>query len=144
MDATKSYNLISTIIKHKKIGLEEVEGSLRRLLLTSSKSFKYRVAQNNNMNLFLRKQLLALTMPKFIWVCELSNKDLMTSESANGLILLDATGKDSFSSIIFLYYPGQKIYVTLEGEITISKIDYGEFSIYKNNLKGEWNEWKAS
>lgn len=148
MDATKAHNLVKTILKHKEIGLKDYEKGIQRILLTSSKSFKFRLSQSKAMNTLLKKQLLAFAMPKFIWVCELTNSSLLSKKSANGLILLDATGKDSFSSIIFLYYPGRKIYVTqkgeLAGQITTVDTDYGDFPIYMNNLKGGWNGWKAN
>ncbi len=83
-------------------------------------------------------------MPRFIWICELSEKSSKEEELAKGIIILDATGTNDISSIIFIYIAGRIIHFSPGSPVGYSIVDYGRFPIYKNNLKGEWNGWKAN
>ncbi|MBQ8680597.1 MAG: hypothetical protein IJ530_12685 [Treponema sp.] len=37
-------------------------------------------------------------LPKFIWLCEIYEKNNLSKEVCNGIIILDLTGGNSFSS----------------------------------------------
>jgi hypothetical protein len=59
--------------------------------LTSSRSFKESVTCSDSLEVSAKELLISLAMPKFIWVVELTNKDLLRQNFCNGLIVLDAT-----------------------------------------------------
>jgi len=62
-----------------------------KCFLTSSRSFKDSIAGNDSLDANTKELLLSLAMPKFIWITELTNKDLLRQNLCNGLIVLDAT-----------------------------------------------------
>lgn len=59
--------------------------------LTSSRSFKDSLASSNSLEVSAKELLISLAMPKFIWVVELTNKELLRQNFCNGLIVLNAT-----------------------------------------------------
>lgn len=62
-----------------------------RTFLTSSRSYKQYIAQNNEIPVNLQYIIIHLNFPKFIWVNELSHLELVSNKEINGLIILDAT-----------------------------------------------------
>ena len=64
---------------------------LLRFFLASSRSFKNEVAKNETLQPELKGLLLEISMPKFIWVAEISTKTLIKQKKANGMVILDAT-----------------------------------------------------
>ena len=64
---------------------------LLRTYLCSSRTFKDCLIKNNSFSDNLKELILELPMPKFIWITEISDKTLMKSKKANGIIILDAT-----------------------------------------------------
>jgi hypothetical protein len=83
----------------RKAGIETLKQTKRffnkqlvvRVMLASSRSYKDYVALNSSMKETMKYFILERPMPKFIWVMELSDKNLMSARKANGLILFDAT-----------------------------------------------------
>lgn len=64
---------------------------LIRTFLASSRSFKNAIALDTRLNDDVKEMLLGMTMPKFIWVTEVSNKEMALRNEINGIIVLDAT-----------------------------------------------------
>ncbi|TGN17346.1 hypothetical protein [Leptospira idonii] len=63
---------------------------------------------------------------------------------ARGLLILDATGSNSNSSVLFYFLDKKiRIYPNLTEDIDIKTEGSLLFSLYKNNLKGEWNGWET-
>ncbi|MBA4391149.1 MAG: hypothetical protein C0399_09440 [Syntrophus sp. (in: bacteria)] len=112
-----------------------------RFFLTSSRSLKTRIAADANADDILKELIISKTMPKFIWVAELSDSRLYAGDKANGLILLDATGRGSIEDVLFAVFQG-KIYISKDNQYTIYDVGIKPFGIFRNNLKGEWSEWK--
>ena len=143
LEASQAHKLAIEILKDSAIGYSDSNKNIElifRFFLTSSRSFKRSVLRNEEMHVLLKQFLLRKTMPKFIWVAELSSKELYKQEKGNGLIVLDATGDKSFNSLLFAYYPNR---IALKKEMTQElKTGLGNFNLYKNNLKGEWSQWK--
>jgi hypothetical protein len=128
LDAGKASKLLSNLIVHPKLGWKKLssKGSqsvIKRIFLTTCNSYKSFVLQSD-MDSRIKELIQMLLLPKFIWIAELSTPEIYLSDKACGLILLDATGSNRLESIKMLLYPG------------LIDFDYGNFSIYRNNLKG--------
>ncbi len=96
-DPTLGVNVLSKLIKPKNI--------LRRIYLTSSKSYKLQRRKSDipsNLNLIYSE----MPMPKFIWVCEISERDLYVQNKIIGEIIFDATASqlDRFA-FLSIHYP---------------------------------------
>ena len=112
-----------------------------RFFLTSSRSLKTRIAADAHADDILKELIISKTMPKFIWVAELSDSRLYAADKANGLILLDATGRGSSEDVLFAAFQ-EKVYINRDNQYTIYDIGFNPFGIFRNNLKGEWSGWK--
>ena len=62
-----------------------------RMFLASSRSFKGHLAYNSVLSDEAKEVFVSCTMPKFIWVAELSDLGLIKEKKGNGIIILDAT-----------------------------------------------------
>ena len=111
---------------------------LQRTYLASSRSFKDKLAINKSFTQDVRDIILETSMPKFIWVSELSNKTLMAGQKANGLIILDATeANTSFNKPLIIAAYQDKV-INFEGDtgiLAIIDLHLDEFDIFENNLK---------
>jgi len=118
-----------------------------RFFLTSSRSFKYKTATDMNIDERLKEIIITTHMPKFIWVAELSNKQLYADNLANGLIIIDATNNDIMQvteSLIYLSYPDKFIMLGQKEkkvEKVFNNIKFKPFNIYTNNLAGGNSQW---
>jgi hypothetical protein len=90
----------------------------------------------------LKDVILATSMPKFIWITEISDAGLYGNSMAAGMVIIDATGDVSRNSLLFSAYSGT-IYLRFDGVDTEVTTGFANFTCYENNLKGEWLQWKA-
>lgn len=76
-----------------------------RIFLTSSRSFKtYRSVHSNQKLAHLYSNI---SLPKFIWVAEISTYDLFQKGEVFGEVIVDATAtRYSYDKLIALHYPG--------------------------------------
>ena len=155
LDARKARKLLTAILNDQNYGLKSnidqiEEDYVLRFFLTSNSSFKMKVRKNTTMSDDMKKELLDLRLPKFIWVAEISKKSEFLKGFAESLILLDSTGDDSFDSLLFLSYSKFRLvkssvirdnreYIHQE----IIQHEWQKFNIFRNNLKGEWCQWKV-
>lgn len=110
-----------------------------RLFLASSRSFKQHIALNSEVNHTTREILVSCTMPKFIWVAELSNPDLIKEKKGNGLIVIDATEVniiDNKPLILSVFQNVLTIWNDQIGELEDIPLHCENFTIYTNNLGG--------
>lgn len=110
-----------------------------RMFLASSRSFKQHVALNSDLNETAREILVSCTMPKFIWVAELSDMELIKQKKGNGLILIDATEVniiDNKPLILSVFKNILTIWNDPVGELEDIPLDLENFTIYTNNLGG--------
>lgn len=120
---------------------QDKQNTLFRLFLTSSRSFKQSFFSRK-----LPKQVQILitrdSFPRFVWICEFGCYDDFLDDKISGFLIIDATGNESFDSVLF-FILGDIIKVKdQETKVEILKADE-KFSLYKNNLKGKWNNWEA-
>lgn len=110
-----------------------------RCYLASSRSFKDKVSRNKGIGRDLKALLLETSMPKFIWIGEMSTKPLLKSKLANGIIILDATEVNWYyghKPLVLAAY--QKKYISPEdstGKLENISLDLPNFSIYEHNLR---------
>jgi hypothetical protein len=97
LEASKAEKLLYLILSNPIIGVKqywkEPEVPLIRFFLTSSRSFKQKIGQNQSMNDDLKRLLIYATFPKFIWVAELSTESLCREGKAKGAAVLNMAVK---------------------------------------------------
>jgi hypothetical protein len=112
---------------------------LIRFFLASSRSFKENVSLNELLNPDIKDFILEYAMPKFIWVAELSNKELIKQNPplADGLIILDATEANvEFNKpLILASYQDKMIVFDKDNKLEENSLSIAPFHIYSNNLK---------
>lgn len=106
---------------------------LIKSFLASSRSFKNEIALNSSLDSDAKELLLSISMPKFIWVMEITDKKLVMNNLATGMVVLDATEPKRFGIIAALI----ENYYIANDLTTFTKIDLPlqTFSSYQNNLK---------
>jgi hypothetical protein len=108
-----------------------------KLFLASSHSFKDEIAKNDTLNSELKKIILGTSMPRFIWVAEISTKELMKQDKANGMIILDATEANTSSNKPLIIAVYQDILINIDhitDKLKRALFPLSEFKIFKHNL----------
>jgi len=142
LEPVEAYSLALRIIENVMAPPGDMDQIVTRFFLTSSRSYKSWVLRSTVLQLELKEVLLTISMPKFIWVTEISNSELFMKCRAQGMVIIDATGDASSNSLLFFAYKGS-MYLQVNGVYKELKIGFSDFSCYENNLKGEWSEWKT-
>lgn len=109
-----------------------------RIFLTSSRTYKDWLATNGTFDETVKDLIIETSMPKFIWVAEISTKELIKQKSANGLIILDATEANIMYNkpLIVAAYEGNYItFVADSNGLKKINVTLGSYSGYYNNLK---------
>ena len=108
-----------------------------RTFLCSTRSYREYVMLGN-MNDELKRIIMNKSLPRFIWITEISDDLGILRNQANGLILLDATeaNKLDYRSLIFAAYD-QKVIQYDKDKRTIgdSPLQNTPFTIFDRNLK---------
>jgi hypothetical protein len=111
---------------------------LLRFFLASSRSFKDGLCKNTSFQSDLKDIILETAMPKFIWVAELSTKNLIKQKKANGLIILDATEANIYFNkpLVIAAYQGKVInFEESTGKLENNVLALQDFTIFEKNLK---------
>ncbi len=111
---------------------------LIKVYLTSSRSFKDGLSLTDDFQTDVRDIILDLLMPKFIWVGELSTKELLKQHQSFGLIILDATEPNIFYSkpLLFAAYNGFILKLNQnEGKFEKELLPLHPFKCFLKNLK---------
>jgi len=111
-----------------------------RYFLASSRSYKEHIALNPTLNAKIKKIITSTSMPKFIWVAELTTADLVKGNPsmANGLIIVDATeANTTFMNplIIGLYNDVLLTFAPKIRDFDKITLPYEPFHMYSGNLK---------
>lgn len=145
LDASSAFDLISLTFNDPNFGLEHFGHKwITRILLTSNESFKSAVNEDIKISKSLKKLILSLKLPKFIWICELYSEDSYIEGYSKGLLLLDSTGETTSLKAILFYIICDNMIVH-DGLKWIKSIQINttfEMNTYMNNLKGDWNKWE--
>jgi hypothetical protein len=133
MEADEAKRLARDVLE--KMGPSKAGHWVIRLFLTSSRSFKHAVACNPSMDLVLKELLINLSMPKFVWVAELSNKDLLKKGLASGMILMDATQPKPRREGVLAYFAENTYFAMANRTTNRINLAISPFLIYSNNLQ---------
>jgi hypothetical protein len=151
LDAQTAYFLCEKVFNDPKVGLERFGGQwLTRLFLTGSHSFKSFLLEWSGLDDEYKEYFALLPFPKFIWVCEIyKTEDIKQVDDfqnddkiCSGLLILDATGSNSFTSILWFNVGEELIMRNGLGWTSKDPIKPFKMAAYRNNLKGEWSGWK--
>ncbi len=137
LEAFEAKNYVINFITNGPVPVINNSNILLRFYLASSRSFKDDIARNETFNDDLKGILLETSMPKFIWVAEVSSKDLIKEKKANGMIILDATEANiSFNKpLILAAYQGNLILFDENGSnLENNALPLLEFRIFEHNL----------
>jgi hypothetical protein len=142
LTAEKAYELMKNVLNDPKVGITKKGIKwLSRLLLTGSHSFKEFVCECDNiMDITIKKYLLQLALPRFIWICELYKENDILKECCSGLLIIDATGDNRSSLMPVLWYIVDDQLFTHNGlvwDVNSQPLKSFNMKTYKNNLKGE-------
>jgi len=140
LDAQTAFFLSAKVFNDPNVGLRRFGKQwLTRLFLTGSHSFKHFLLERSGIHNDLKKYFALLLFPKFIWVCEIYQIEDFQQEQkiCSGLLIMDATGSNSPTSILW-YNVGDKL-ITRSGLgwTGIKPIKPFKMGTYKHNLKGE-------
>jgi hypothetical protein len=144
LDAHTAFSLCKNVFNDPKVGLKIFgEQWLTRLFLTGSHSFKRFLLERSGLDDEFKKYFALLPFPKFIWVCEIYKiEDFQQKEKVcSGLLILDATGSNLPTSILWYNVGDKRITRNGLGWTSIKPIKPFKMVTYRNNLKGEWSKW---
>lgn len=145
IDAQIALGLIAKTFDDANFGLKEFGSRwITRLLLTTGNSFKASVEKDSLMDEKFKSFFTMMSIPKFIWLCEIYSADSYLDDRCVGLVLIDSTGnKKSLASVMF--YCVNDFRMINDGISWIGKRNMPKFQkrTYRNNLKGAWNGWTA-
>ncbi|KAA6301325.1 MAG: hypothetical protein EZS26_002522 [Candidatus Ordinivivax streblomastigis] len=138
LEAFEAKNFALNFLQNSYFPLANDTEFLLRFFLTSSRSYKDQIARNSTIQNGLKNEIIESQMPKFIWVAELSTKDLIKRKKANGLVILDATEADIYFNkpIIMAVYQDNMIkFDDSHKELEKIPLPLHEFSIFEHNLQ---------
>lgn len=129
-------NMATNFIQYLQ-GVKDGREITIRTFLASSRSYKDYVCRSN-MTGEMIKMILDLYLPKFIWVVELSTRDGLKNNYADGLLIFDSTEPKltNLTPLELMYYNGQAVYKDdrrmLKSAINLPDAHFGS---YRRNLR---------
>ncbi len=111
--------------------------SVIKTFLASSRSYREYLMTNKDVSPKAKEIYLDISMPKFVWICEISDLDSCKNSKVNGIVILDATNPNVDSwPILFAQYDGDEYdYNKNTGNIEIYSLPLPkEFEAFSNNL----------
>lgn len=136
LEAYEAKNFIIRFLTTGPEPLNDNSNILIRFYLASSRSFKNEVAKNDTIQEDFKDWLLEASMPKFIWVAEISTKDLIKQKKANGLVILDATEANIYFNkpLILAAYQDKLVIFDENSKLESVLLHLQDFSIFEHNL----------
>ena len=146
IDASEAEKVFLNVLKNKYLGISNLKefGTkfAIRIFLTTSKNYKNgRFIGNGNEN--VKDLYINLSMPKFVWVCEITTIDLYKKGKALGEIVIDVTATiGDFNELFLIRYPKKFLFkhkndniMTMKKKLENIKKIPKEFDILKTNLR---------
>jgi hypothetical protein len=99
LDAAKASKNFYNILGHEQFGIKGKEKRILKIFLASTRSYKQYISLNKELNPLVKHMISKLSMPKFIWIAEISKTDSYLQGKCDDLYILDATEPYSDSSI---------------------------------------------
>jgi hypothetical protein len=137
LEAFEAKKFITNFLLIGPYPLQDDQEILLRVFLTSSRSYKDKLAHNISFSTDLKEKIIGSALPKFIWVGELTTKDLIQQNKAKGVVLLDATEANTELNkpLILAAFEGNVIETdTGLGELVRKPLPLTDFLNYENNL----------
>ncbi|WP_207421178.1 hypothetical protein [Desertivirga brevis] len=137
LEAYEAKNYVRNFLITGPEPLKDSSEVLLRFYLASSRSFKDGIAKNDTFQEDLKSILIETSMPKFIWVAEVSSKDLMREKKANGIIIVDATEANIYFNkpLIFAAFQDKLIlFDEISGNLETNVLALQDFRIFEHNL----------
>ena len=138
LEAFEAKNFVLNFLIKGHFPLANNSEFLMRFFLTSSRSYKDQIARNSSIKNDLKNEIIESQMPKFIWLAELSTKELIKQKKANGLVILDATEADiCFNKplIIAVYQDNMIKFDKNHNELEKFPLPLQDFFIFEHNLQ---------
>lgn len=113
---------------------------ITRVYLASSRSYKNFILHDKSVSKQLREHIAKQAMPKFIWVCEMTNPELVKKKKCLGNIVLDATETRTRGFYPLLYILKTNTFIKKDKKnMLYSDTITGNtksYSMFYNNLNG--------
>jgi hypothetical protein len=111
LTAENAYTLVKFTLNDPDVGLKRLGNKrLTRLFLTDGHSLKNFITNDRLLDKNFKKYLLYLSLPKFIWICEIYREEEFKQNVCSGLILIDATSNfNNINSILYYVLDDNKI-----------------------------------
>lgn len=109
-----------------------------RIYLTASNPFKEKAADNELMDLNLKRIIRTIDMPRFIWCIDLSTIDEAKNGLVSGRIIVDSTvGTQNENPWLLMHNKTTIEYINDEGALNHSILNYEmpAYNLYVNNLR---------
>ncbi|MDT3404268.1 hypothetical protein [Mucilaginibacter terrae] len=143
LDAARATRNFYKALEIKEIGIVGTEPRILKIFLASSRSYKSYIALNEDLNPVVKELVLALSMPKFIWIAELSKKESYIAGKCDEFYIQDATEPVEFidmdvstdTSLISAFSDGTFFVQNLGNFKGLNIFDKSPFDSYKENLK---------
>ena len=112
--------------------------SVIRTFLASSRSYRQYLMDNDDISAEAKDIYVKIPMPKFVWICEISDLVACERSKVNGIVIIDATNTNIISSwpVLFAQYDGDE-YRLNQTDMSMEKISVPlpkEFGAYSRNL----------
>lgn len=140
LTADKFLACIDKLLVHDKYGIENAKNLVFRVFLTTCKSFKKKLFDRNLENTDFGKIYRNIPLPHFIWICEISTKELINEQKVIGEIIWDATRNEHETNFGIAVHHRNQLYIDT-GSIFNKNDNYQKFEIteesyplYINNL----------
>lgn len=138
LEAYEAKNFIYKFLVQGPEPLIDNKEVLIRFYLASNRTFKNALALNSSFQADIRDLILGMPMPKFIWVAEISDREMIKKRQANGLVILDATEANLyFNKPLILAAYQQKLikFDDSSGRLENNTLDLKPFTIFAQNLR---------
>lgn len=126
--------VVTDLFKVKDFGF--VDDKVVRIYITSANSLKKNIVNTDGVNLNLKRILLQMSMPKFVWCVDISSKEEYEKGLTSGRVIIDSTAGPYDREPWLLIHDGKVVkYFDSDNNQWYKKdtlID--PYPIYKNNL----------
>lgn len=137
LEAFEAKNYVLRFLTSGPDPLRDNSQILLRFYLASSRSFKNIISLNDSFQEDVKALIVEASMPKFIWVAEISTKELIKQKKANGIIILDATEANIyFNKPLIMAAFQEKLIIFDEntGKLETNTLPLQDFKIFEQNL----------
>jgi hypothetical protein len=139
LDATVANKNVYNALKHSVIGLKDDEPRVLKSFLASSRTYKQYIALNVEMNPLVKEMILAIPMPKFVWIAEVAKIASFEEGLCDELYIQDATepfvDSKTLNSLSFLAsYTGGTFFFQNFGNFEKVTTFANPFLAFKENL----------